>query len=74
MSALAIALTALAVIAVSLTVVCWALVTTGPPALGDDLAGEGGGTVKQSSLESVHAAKLSRGSHDFVGNRGVRLP
>jgi hypothetical protein len=62
MSALAIALTALAVIAISLAVECWALVTAGPPPLGDDLAGEASGALEQSSLHSVHADKLSRGS------------
>jgi hypothetical protein len=73
MSALALTMTLLAVLAVSLAVECWALVTAGPPPLGDDLAGEGRGAVEDGSVGRVHADKLSRGSAPRAANSNRRL-
>jgi hypothetical protein len=69
MNALDLALALLAIIAVSLAIECWVLVTAGPPALGDDLAGEAGGSFKQEALAVVHNGdKLSRGSAPRAAN------
>jgi hypothetical protein len=73
MSALSLTLTLLAIIAVALTVECWALVTAGPPPLGDDLAGEPGSSVKDGAVGGVHADKLGRCSAPRAANSQENL-
>jgi hypothetical protein len=73
MTLLSAALIGLAVIAVSLAINCWALVTAGPPPLGDDLAGEAGRAVKDGSFGRVHADKLGRGGAARAANSQENL-